>query len=120
MDALLRAAPLIMLFCMRKEMKTPARFAISTAAVATVFLLLNGVGWAAVFFWKSKAIALACAILAVIVCPSSPITVLPGSPLDTPLFFVPTMILSFMVWGGIITLIWTQMKRGKQNKAAAH
>ena len=86
------------------------------ATVGAVFLLLNGVGWAAVFFWKSEAIALACAIPAAILCPACAITVVPQSSLDTPLFFVPMMILSFMVWGGIITLIWNRMKRKSQNQ----
>lgn len=96
-------------------MKTPARFAVCTAVVGAAFLLLNGIGWAAVFFWKSEAIALACAIPAAILCPPSAITVVPQSSLDTPIIFVPVMILSFMLWGGIITLIWNRIKRGSQN-----
>jgi hypothetical protein len=97
-------------------MKTAIRFAVSTIAIGAAYLLLTGVGWAAVFFWKSPAIALTCGVLAAILCPAHAITVVPQSSLDTPLFFVPMMILSFMLWGGIITLIWNRMKRGSQNK----
>ena len=97
-------------------MKTTIRFVVSTIAIGTAYLLLTGVGWAAVFFWRAPAIALTCGVLAAILCPAHAITVVPQSSLDTPLFFVPMMVLSFMIWGGIITLIWNRMKRKSQNQ----
>ncbi len=101
---------------MREETRTAIRFALSTIAIGAAYLLLTGVGWAAVFFWKSPVIALTCSVFAAILCPAHATTVVPQSSLDTPLFFVPLMILSFMLWGGIITLMWNRMKRGSQNK----
>lgn len=82
-----------------------------TAALAGVYLLLNGIGWAAVFFWKSQAIALVVGFVALVICPVEAIEVVPRSSLDTPLFFVPMMLLCFILWAFAIDALWNRKRQ---------
>lgn len=91
-----------------------------TAGLAGVYLLLNGIGGAAVFFWKSQTIALVIGIVALVICPLEAIEVVPQSPLDTPLFFIPMMLLCFILWAFAIDALlnWkrqrTEVGRGQR------
>jgi hypothetical protein len=51
-------------------MKRLGRIGLIALALAGVYLLLNGIGWAAVLFWKSETIAFCAAIPAAILCPA--------------------------------------------------
>lgn len=92
-------------------MKRLARIGMIALALAGVYLLLNGIGWAAVFFWKSEFIVWCVAVPSLILCPLSAIEVVPGCSLDTPLFFVPTMGICFVLWALGIEAFWRKRKR---------
>ena len=92
-------------------MKRIGRILLIPLGLAAVYLLLNGIGWAAVFFWKSETIAMCTAIPAAILCPAGAICVVPGSRADSPLFFIPLMGVFFLLWAIIIDALWRKLKR---------
>ena len=80
-------------------------------ALAAVYLLLNGIGWAAVFFWKSEIIAFCVAVPTMVICPAGAICVVPGSQVDSPFFFIPLMAVFFLLWAVVIDAVWRRLKR---------
>jgi len=80
-------------------------------ALAGIYLILNGIGWAAVFFWKSEAVAMCAAIPAAVLCPAGAICVVPGSQADSPFFFIPLMGVFFLLWAVFIELMWGRLRR---------
>lgn len=87
------------------------RIGLIALALAAVYLLLNGIGWAAVFFWKSEVVALCVAVPAMVICPAEAICVVPGSQADSPLFFIPLMAVFFLMWAVVIDAVWKKLKR---------
>lgn len=94
-----------------EEMTRRARIGLISLALAGVYLLLNGIGWAAVLFWKSEFIVWCVAVPSFVLCPLSVIEVVPGCSLDTPLFFIPMMGVCFILWALGIEAIWRKRKR---------
>jgi hypothetical protein len=92
-------------------MKRFGRIGLIALALAGVYLLLNGIGWAAVFFWKSETIAMCVALPAAILCPVGAVTVVPGSQADSPFFFIPLMAIFFLMWAVLIDVVWRRLKR---------
>lgn len=92
-------------------MKRIVRIILISFGLAAIYLLLCSIGWAGVFFWKSEAIGMCIAVPALIICPLSAIEVVPGSPADTPLFFIPLMSLCFLLWAIVIDAIMRKLKR---------
>jgi hypothetical protein len=97
-------------------MKRTGRIILISLGLAALYLLLNGVAWAAVFFWKSEAIAICAAIPAMILCPAGAISVVPGSPADSPLFFIPLMVSFFLLWGIVIDAVWRKLKGAEEQR----
>jgi hypothetical protein len=97
-------------------MRKTGRILTFTAVLGGVYLLLNGIGWAAVFFWKSQTIALIIGMVALVICPVEALEVVPRSSLDTPLFFVPMMFLCFILWAFAIEALWNWKRQ--RTKAA--
>jgi hypothetical protein len=97
-------------------MKRLGRIGLIALALAGVYLLLDGIGWAAVFFWKSPLVVWCVAVPSFVLCPLSAIEVVPGCSLDTPLFFIPLMAICFILWAWGIDSFWK--KRRKQTEPA--
>jgi len=97
-------------------MRRLGRIGLIALALAAVYLLLNGIGWAAVFLWKSDVVALCVAVPAMVICPAGAICVVPGSQADSPFFFTPLMIVFFLMWAVVIDTVWRRLKR-TQNQA---
>lgn len=100
-------------------MKGMGRTGLIAVALAGVYLLLNGIGWAAVFFWKSEAVAMCAAIPAAVLCPAGAVSVVPGSEAGSPLFFIPLMSLFFLLWAVVIEVVWTRLKRTRNQASGA-
>ena len=92
-------------------MKRIGRIGFIALALAGVYLLLNGIGWAAVFFWKSEAVAMCVAIPAAILCPAEVVTVVPGSQADSLFFFIPLAAIFFLMWAVLIDAVLLRLKR---------
>ena len=90
-------------------MKRIRRILLIALGLATIYLLLNGIGWAAVFFWKSNAIAMYATVAAMVICPAGAITVVPGSPADSPCFFIPIMGVFFLLWAIVIDALFRKI-----------
>jgi hypothetical protein len=97
-------------------MKRIRRIILIALGLAALYILLNGIGWAAVFFWKSNVIAICAAIPATILCPASAITVVPGSQADSPFFFIPLMGVFFVAWAIVIEIVRERLKRTPNKK----
>jgi hypothetical protein len=100
-------------------MRRLGRIGLIALALAAVYLLLNGIGWAAVFFWKSEVVALCLAVPAMVICPAGAICVVPGSQADSPFFFIPLMVVFFLMWAVVIDAIWRKLKRTPNQAAHA-
>lgn len=100
-------------------MKKLGRIGLIALSLTGLYLLLNGIGWAAVFFWKFEFIVRCMAVLSFVLCPLSAIEVVPGSSLDTPLFFIPIMVICFFLWAWGIEAIWNKRKRKHTEQAVA-
>jgi hypothetical protein len=92
-------------------MKRLGRVGLITLALAAVYLALNGIGWAAVFFWKSASVVRCVAVPSFILCPLSAVEVVPGSPLDTPLFFIPLTSTCLILWAWGIEKLWNKERK---------
>lgn len=86
------------------------RIALLALGGGALYLLLSGIGWAAVCFWKSEAIVWCAFIPSLILCPAQAISVVPGSSLDTPVFFVPMMSACFILWAIFIEALWRRRR----------
>jgi hypothetical protein len=97
-------------------MKGIGRIIVIAFCLAALYVLLNGIGWAAVFFWKSDIIAKCVLIPAAILCPAQAISVVPGSKADSLFFFLPLTAVCFILWAIVIEAIWRRWIR-TPNKA---
>jgi hypothetical protein len=87
-------------------MKRSRRIIAIALCLAALYVLLNGIGFAAVFFWKSEIIVTCVTIPATILCPAGAISVVPGSQADSPYFFIPLMAFFFFLWASVIDVVW--------------
>ena len=94
-------------------MKRIIKIAMLATGLAVACLLANGIGWAAVFYWKAATIATIAGAVAIALCPMAAIEVVPGSSLDTPYFFLPAIVLNFFLWAIFIETMWNRKKTRK-------
>ncbi|MEI6219264.1 MAG: hypothetical protein WCP86_10215 [bacterium] len=92
-------------------MKRLGRIVLLALAIAGLYLLLNGIGWAAIFFWKCEFIVWCVSVPSFVLCPLSAIEVVPGCSLDTPLYFIPMMAICFILWAWGIETIWNKKRK---------
>ena len=94
-------------------MKFIAKLSLTTAAILALYILIVGLGWADVFFWKTGGIARVCTYIMRIIVPIDLLPITPGSRLDTPWFFIPAIISALLLWA-IIILVTVEIVRTKK------